>query len=131
MRYLKTAFTLLAIVAVFTYRIWPRPLQNIVFSLLLFLTLGLIGLEVIRFVIFLVCYLFGYRIWIFPDLDRDDKGIFGVFTPLISVEVGKWIGIQPRKSRMDTLLLGLSSWAFWERLSRCIWRILVGSRADA
>lgn len=131
MRYLKTAFTLLAIVAVFTYRIWPRPLQNIVFYLLLFLTLGLIGLEVIRFVIFLVCYLFGYRIWIFPDLDRDDKGIFGVFTPLISVEVGKWIGIQPRKSRMDTLLLGLSSWAFWERLSRCIWRILVGSRADA
>ena len=131
MRYLKTAFTLLAIVAVFTYRIWPRPLQNIVFYLLLFLTLGLIGLEVIRFVIFLVCYLFGYRIWIFPDLDRDDKGICGVFTPLISVEVGKWIGIQPRKSRMDTLLLGLSSWAFWERLSRCIWRILVGSRADA
>ena len=131
MRYLKTAFTLLAIVAVFTYRIWPRPLQNIVFYLLLFLTLGLIGLEVIRFVIFLVCYLFGYRIWIFPDLDRDDKGIFGVFTPLISVEVGKWIGIQPRKSRMDTLLLGLSSWAFWERLSRCIWRILVDSRADA
>ena len=131
MRYLKTAFTLLAIVAVFTYRIWPRPLQNIVFYLLLFLTLGLIGLEVVRFVIFLVCYLFGYRIWIFPDLDRDDKGIFGVFTPLISVEVGKWIGIQPRKSRMDTLLLGLSSWAFWERLSRCIWRILVGSRADA
>ena len=131
MRYLKTAFTLLAIVAVFTYRIWPRPLQNIVFYLLLFLTLGLIGLEVIRFAIFLVCYLFGYRIWIFPDLDRDDKGIFGVFTPLISVEVGKWIGIQPRKSRMDTLLLGLSSWAFWERLSRCIWRILVGSRADA
>ena len=120
MRYLKTAFTLLAIVAVFTYRIWPRPLQNIVFYLLLFLTLGLIGLEVIRFVIFLVCYLFGYRIW-----------IFGVVTPLMSGEVGKWIGIQPRKSRMDTLLLGLSSWAFWERLSRCIWRILVGSRADA
>ena len=78
---MKTAFTLLAIVAVFTYRIWPRPLQNIVFYLLLFLTLGLIGLEVIRFAIFLVCYLFGYRIWIFPDLDRDDKGIFGVFTP--------------------------------------------------
>lgn len=131
MRYLKTAFTLLAIVAVFTYRIWPRPLQNIVFYLLLFLTLGLVGLEVIRFVIFLVCYLFGYRIWIFPDLDRDDKGIFGVFTPLISVEVGKWIGIQPRKSRMGTRPLGSSSWASWERLSRCIWRILVGSRADA
>ena len=48
----------------------------------------MLALEVIRFVIFLVCYLFGYRIWIFPDLDRDDKGIFGVFYPLISVEVG-------------------------------------------
>ena len=131
MRYLKTAFTLLAIVAVFTYRIWPRPLQNIVFYLLLFLTLGLIGLEVIRFVIFLVCYLFGYRIWVFPHLARAATRLFAVFTPLLSVEVGKWIGIQPRKSRMDTLLLGLSSWAFWERLSRCIWRILVGSRADA
>ena len=48
----------------------------------------MLALEVIRFIIFLVCYLFGYRIWIFPDLDRDDKGIFGVFYPLISVEVG-------------------------------------------
>lgn len=112
MRYLKTAFTLIAIIAVFTYRIWPRPLQNIVFYLLLFLTLGLIGLEVIRFVIFLVCYLFGYRIWIFPDLDRDDKGIFGVFTPLISVEVGMFGRVDLRKSKTDTLLLVSLSWAF-------------------
>lgn len=52
------------------------------------LLVALIALEVVRFLIFLVCYLFGYRIWIFPDLDRDDKGIFGVFYPLISVEVG-------------------------------------------
>ena len=41
------------------------------------LLVAMIALEVVRFLIFLVCYLFGYRIWIFPDLDRDDKGIFG------------------------------------------------------
>lgn len=55
--------------------------------LTLALTVFLIALEVIRFVIFLVCRLFGYSIWIFPDLDRDDKGLLGIFTPFISVEV--------------------------------------------
>lgn len=55
--------------------------------LTLALTVFLIALEVIRFIIFLVCRLFGYSIWIFPDLDRDDKGLLGIFTPLISVEV--------------------------------------------
>ena len=51
------------------------------------ITIGLIALEIIRFLLFLVCRLFGYSIWIFPDLDRDDKGLLGVFYPLISVEV--------------------------------------------
>lgn len=51
------------------------------------ITIGLIALEIVRFLLFLVCRLFGYSIWIFPDLDRDDKGLFGVFYPLISVEV--------------------------------------------
>ena len=32
------------------------------------ITLGLIGLEIVRFLLFLVCRLFGYSIWIFPDL---------------------------------------------------------------
>lgn len=50
------------------------------------LLVAMIALEVVRFLIFLVCYMFGYRIWIFPDLDRDDKGIWGIFSPLISVE---------------------------------------------
>ncbi|KAK8818358.1 Non-selective Cation Channel-2 (NSCC2) Family protein [Blastocystis sp. ATCC 50177/Nand II] len=86
MRYLKTALTLIAIIAIPTYRIWPRFLQNIVFYTSIVLLVAMIALEVVRFLIFLVCYLFGYRIWIFPDLDRDDKGIFGVFYPLISVE---------------------------------------------
>lgn len=30
------------------------------------ITLGLIGLEIVRFLLFLVCRLFGYSIWIFP-----------------------------------------------------------------
>ena len=47
----------------------------------------MLGLEIIRFILFCVCYLFGWRIWIFPDLDRDDKGILGIFTPLISAAV--------------------------------------------
>ena len=102
MRYFKMICTLLAIVSVFTYKIWPRPLQNIVFYLLLGITILLLGLEVIRFIIFLICYLFGYRIWIFPDLDRDDKGLFGIFTPLISVEVIVHIRLESRKSRMGT-----------------------------
>lgn len=57
----------------------------------------MIALEIIRFLIFCVCYLFGWRIWIFPDLDRDDKGILGVFTPLISVEVEIMIGDDVQK----------------------------------
>ena len=33
----------------------------------------MLGLEIIRFILFCICYLFGWRVWIFPDLDRDDN----------------------------------------------------------
>ncbi|KNB43430.1 hypothetical protein JH06_2732 [Blastocystis sp. subtype 4] len=86
MRYLKIAITIAALIAIPTYRIWPVFLQRIVMRTTLAITIGLIALEIVRFLLFLVCRLFGYSIWIFPDLDRDDKGLFGVFYPLISVE---------------------------------------------
>ena len=52
-----------------------------------FLLIVLLGIEVLRYILFAICYLFGYRVWLFPDYNRDDKGILGVFEPVLTVEV--------------------------------------------
>lgn len=76
------------------------------------LLIGMIALEVVRFLIFCICYLFGYRVWIFPDLDREDKGILGVFTPFISVEVqlldpDHWQKIEDGYNKYRYIVLGV------------------------
>lgn len=82
------------------------------------ITLGLIGLEIVRFLLFLVCRLFGYSIWIFPDLDRDDKGLFGVFYPLISVEAGDDIACHGRSWTTVGTSTATRFWRFWWRFWR-------------
>ena len=76
------------------------------------ITIGLIGLEIVRFLLFLVCRLFGYSIWIFPDLDRDDKGLFGVFYPLISVEAGARAEIERRSWTTVGTSIATRCWRF-------------------
>ena len=55
--------------------------------ILFVITVVLLAIEVLHYLVFLVCRLFGYSVWLFPDINRDDKGLLGIFTPIISVEV--------------------------------------------
>ena len=50
------------------FPIWPLELKLFIWWISLILLIFLTGIIVVRLVVYLLCYSFGYDIWIFPDL---------------------------------------------------------------
>ncbi len=62
--------------------VWPLTLKIIVFYISLYTLIFLLGLIVLRFIIFTLCAIFGLNVWIFPNLFLDE-GFFGSFKPFL------------------------------------------------
>ena len=66
--------------------IWPYKVKLIVWWISYILLIIIIGLFSIRLIIYLFFYIFGYSIWIFPDINDEKLGFFASFRRVISVE---------------------------------------------
>jgi translocation protein SEC62 len=69
MNNLKMGLIILAIFLLFLYPIWPFSMKFFIFKLSLYLLIAMIGLSVIRLVLYIVLRVFGTSFWIFPNLN--------------------------------------------------------------
>ncbi len=66
--------------------IWPYKVKLGVWWVSYILLIVLLGLFTIRFIVYLFFYIFGYNIWIFPDINDEKLGFFASFKRVISCE---------------------------------------------
>lgn len=74
-------FGIIAAVLCFVlFPVWPFEIKYAIWLISLILLIVLVGLIVVRLVIYLICVIFGYDVWIFPNL-MGDRGILDSFKP--------------------------------------------------
>lgn len=79
----------IAVLLLFTMPWWPYHLKITVYYFTIFYIVTFTSLLVIRYSLYVFCWVMGYSVWIFPRLN-DDLGIVESFTPFITIEVYKY-----------------------------------------
>ena len=69
--------------------VWPYKMKVAVWWISYFLLILIISIYVIRLVVYVFCYTFGYDVWIFPDMDDPKLGFFESFKRVITAEKRK------------------------------------------
>ena len=83
-QYIFLGLFVFGIFAFFTMSAWPIWLRLIVFYLAAALGSVIVGLILIRLAVWLICWIAGYDVWVFPNLFADDLGFFDSFKPFVS-----------------------------------------------
>lgn len=65
--------------------IWPRFMKLILYYFTLTYIVLFVGLLIIRYSLWFICWVFGFNVWIFPRLN-EDVGIIESFKPFITCE---------------------------------------------
>lgn len=91
----------LVIIAIFLYvlmPIWPYKMKVAVWWISYVLLLVSLGLLIVRLIIYLFFFIFGFDVWLFPDLNDEKKGFFESFYRIFSFEKRneKWYTILIR-----------------------------------
>ena len=78
--------------------IWPYRMKVIVWWVSYILILVILGIYTVRLVVYLFFYIFGYDIWLLPDIQDNKLGFFESFYRVITVEKRNesWITILVR-----------------------------------
>ena len=87
------------------FPIWPFSVKYGLWLISLWLLVALVGIIVFRLLLFCVCVIFNYHVWIFPNLFYA-TGILDSFLPVVEVSKGQrsWFDVCVR-------LLGFSLFA--------------------
>lgn len=72
------------IFTILLYPIWPFYLKFAVFKVSLYLLVFLVGLLVVRLIVYIISRLLGCSFWILPNILDDTRGLVGYFVPLYS-----------------------------------------------
>ena len=78
---------LLAILCLVLFPVWPYELKYAVWLVSLYLLIILVGLLVLRLVLYSIGTLFGVSFWLFPNL-MTDNSFFASFKPVL--ECKRW-----------------------------------------
>ena len=78
--------------------IWPYHMKVIVWWVSYIMIIIILSIYIIRLVVYLLCYIFGYEVWIFPDIQDNKLGFFESFYRVITAEKRNesWITILIR-----------------------------------
>lgn len=71
-----------AVLILVLFPVWPYEVKYIIWLVSLVLLVVLVGIIVLRLALFLLCVIFGYQIWIFPNL-LSAPGFWESFIPII------------------------------------------------
>jgi translocation protein SEC62 len=64
------------------FPVWPFEVKMAVWWVSYILLMFLLGLNIVRYVLFVTLYIFGIDFWLFPELYDDKKGVLDSFKPL-------------------------------------------------
>ena len=85
----QTKMTILAvglavsIIAIILFPLWPYSVKLAIFNIMFYFSASIIGLTIVRLILFLLLFPFGISFWIFPNMFSDDLGIFESFIPFL------------------------------------------------
>ena len=101
--------TILIIALVFImvlFPIWPFTIKYGLWLVSLVLLIFLVGAIVVRLIVFCICIIFNYHIWIFPNLFYSN-GILDSFLPFVEVAKGdkSWFNLFVRLFGISTFIL--------------------------
>ena len=94
-------YLILIIAAILIYAlmpIWPYKMKLVVWWVSYILLIILVTIYVVRLAVYLFFYIFGYDVWIFPDINNDKLGFVDSFKKVISWDKRNesWITISIR-----------------------------------
>ncbi len=78
---------IVGVLSLVLFQIWPYWLKYGIWLLSFVTLIVLLTLIGLRLVVYVVCVIFGYNVWIFPNL-MGDNGFFESFKPFVYYE--KW-----------------------------------------
>ena len=80
---------ILAILLYVLMPVWPYKMKVAVWWISYVFLLAIIGLYIVRLVVYVFFYIFGFDVWIFPDMDDPKLGFIDSFKRVISFESRK------------------------------------------
>jgi translocation protein SEC62 len=88
------------------FPIWPYEVKYGIWLVSLVLLIILVGIIVIRLVVYLVIVVFNYHIWIFPNF-LNSTGFWDSFIPFIEVSKGdkSWLNVFIRLFAISSFIL--------------------------
>lgn len=76
---------IIGILALVLFPVWPYVIKYALWLISLYLLVFLVGLMAIRLLIYILCVILGFNVWIFPNL-LGDAGIVDSFKPFFYAE---------------------------------------------
>lgn len=82
----------ISVIAIILFPLWPYSVKLGIFNILFYFSASIIGIAVVRLIVYIVLFPFGIDFWIFPNMFDDDVGIVESFFPflLINRRVDGW-----------------------------------------
>jgi hypothetical protein len=101
-----TLLVILAVLAVVMFPIWPYELKYGIWLVSLVLLVVMLGVIFLRLAVYLLCVLFNYHIWIFPNL-LSSTGFADSFIPILEIAKGdkSWFNVFIRLFAFSSFLL--------------------------
>jgi len=87
--YLYLFLIIFAILLYVLMPVWPYKMKVAVWWISYVLLLAIIGLYIVRLIIYVFFYIFGFDVWLFPDMDDPKLGFIDSFKRVMSFESRK------------------------------------------
>lgn len=105
-RHLLTLLAIAGVLALVLFPIWPFELKYGIWLVSLVLLVAMVGLLVVRLVVYLLAVIFDYHVWVFPNF-LNSSGFWDSFLPIIEITRGdkSWLNVFIRLFAISSFLL--------------------------
>ena len=107
--HIGTSTVIAAVIGFTLLPIWPNVAKKVLWYISVTFLIGILGFVLVRLLIFLFFWIFGYDIWIFPRLFDETLSMQDSFKPVYSVERGS----SGQGLYRLGLLLALGGFVYW------------------
>jgi hypothetical protein len=97
---------IVGVLALVLFPIWPFELKYGIWLVSLVLLVALVGIILVRLVVYLLIVVFDYHVWIFPNF-LNSTGFWDSFIPVIEVSRGdkSWLNVFIRLFALSSFIL--------------------------
>jgi hypothetical protein len=101
-----TLLAIFGVLALVMFPIWPYELKYAIWWVSLVLLVAMVGLLLLRLLIYLLAVVFDYHIWLFPNF-LNSNGFWDSFLPVLEITRGdkSWLNLFIRLFALSSFLL--------------------------